>query len=71
MKITQGITKVAKIISRRDNISLDEAIEIVQETAEELNNMMAEDDCGLDELYDIIQDNLGLEPDYFDDLVEL
>ena len=67
-KITKS-NRVVKIISRRDEISLDEAQEIVQDTADEIAAEMANDEFGYDSITGIILNNLGLEPDYIEDLV--
>jgi hypothetical protein len=62
-----GVHRVARILSRRDGLSLDEAIEIVLETQKEL--IAAAELGDLEGTYDIMSDNLGLEPDYIDDLI--
>ena len=62
-----GVLKVAQIISRRDDISLDEAIEEVEMCKADLLQHIEEGD--LLDAEDCILDQLGLEPDYLDDLV--
>ena len=59
------LKELAKMIAKRDNISLNEAQIIVGETAEEINSAITRGDS-YDEVMDIIQYNLGLEPDYID-----
>ena len=59
------LKELAKLISKRDNISLNEAHIIVEDTAMEINTAIARGDS-YDEVMDIIQYNLGLEPDYID-----
>ena len=59
------LKELAKLISKRDNISLNEAHIIVEDTAMEINIAIARGDS-YDEVMDIIQYNLGLEPDYID-----
>ena len=59
------LKELAKMIAKRDNISLNEAQIIVGETAEEINSAIARGDS-YDEVMDIIQYNLQLEPDYID-----
>lgn len=60
-----NLNDLTKLISRRDNISLNEAHIIVEDTAMEINTAIARGDS-YDEVMDIIQYNLGLEPDYID-----
>ena len=59
------LKELAKMIAKRDNISLNEAHIIVEDTAMELNAAIASGDS-YDEVMDILQYNLGLEPDYID-----
>lgn len=59
------LKELAKLISKRDNISLNEAHIIVEDTAMEINTAIARGDS-YDEVMDILQYNLGLEPDYID-----
>lgn len=60
------MNKVVKILMERDGMSKDEAIELVEETRDEI---LA---CGGgDEAWDIIEDNLGLEPDYIFDILDI
>lgn len=56
---------VVKILMERDNITEQEAIDLVRETKEELMNNPCSDGA------DIIMDNLGLEPDYIMDILEI
>jgi hypothetical protein len=62
-----GVHRVAQIISRRDNEPLDDCIEEVLTTQREL--LAAIERGSLEECYDILIDNLGLEGDFLDDLV--
>lgn len=59
------LKELAKMIAKRDNISLNEAHIIVEDTSMEINTAIARGDS-YDEVMDIIQYNLGLEPDYID-----
>lgn len=59
------LNELAKMIAKRDNISLNEAHIIVEDTAMEINTAIARGDS-YDEVMDILQYNLGLEPDYID-----
>jgi hypothetical protein len=54
---------VVKILMERDNMTEQEAIDLVRETKEELMNRPCSDGA------DIIMDNLGLEPDYIMDIL--
>lgn len=60
-----NLNDLTKLISRRDNISLNEAHIIVEDTTMEINTAIARGDS-YDEVMDIIQYNLQLEPDYLD-----
>jgi len=57
-----GIKRVAEIISKRDSIPIKHATELVEETAELLNERPWDAE-------DILADNLGLEMDYIFDLL--
>lgn len=54
---------IVKILMERDNMTEQEAIDLVRETKEELMNRPCSDGA------DIIMDNLGLEPDYIMDIL--
>lgn len=54
---------VVKILMERDNMTEQEAIDLVRETKEELMNNPCSSGA------DIIMDNLGLEPDYIMDIL--
>lgn len=60
------MNKVVKILMERDGMSEDEAIELVEETREEI--LACE---GSEEAWDVIEDNLGLEPDYIFDILDI
>ena len=57
---------VAKIISKRDGITMTEALEMVNDTLDEMEEALA--DGRMYEVEEILADNLGLEPDYILDL---
>ena len=59
------MNKVVKILMERDGITEQEAQEMVQETV----NMMDECDYDLVECEDIMMSDLGLEIDYFFDIL--
>lgn len=66
-QVHYGVAKVAEIISRRDNEPIDDCIAHVLEVQRQL--FRAAEDGDLDGAYDVLNDELGLEPDYLDDLV--
>lgn len=60
-----GVRRVAKILCARDGISMEEAIERIEQTREE----MAECEYAPFECEDIMMSNLGLEMDYIFDIL--
>ena len=56
---------VVKILMERDGMEEQEATDLVRETKEELMNSRCYDGA------DIIMENLGLEPDYIMDILEI
>ena len=61
-----GQRKVAEILCRRDGMTMEEAMELVEMTAVEITG------CDyIVEVEDIIMNNLGLELDYVFDIIEL
>lgn len=56
------IEELIKMISRRDSISEEEAREVVQVAAVDMETAFYNGDLGLAE--EILKQNLGLEPDY-------
>ena len=67
MKITEQ-NPVVMLIVRRDDIPIDEAIEQVQQVADDMYNAIIN---GSGDPEDIIQSELGLEPDYIFDILEI
>jgi hypothetical protein len=63
-RMNDGKKKVAEILVNRDGNTYEEAIVRVDEVVYLLKN---EDD--IDRCYDILADELGLEPDYLNDLM--
>lgn len=61
-----GRKRVAEILCRRDGITMDEAMELIEQTADEIDSC-----CYSDEVEDIIASNLGLELDYLFDILEV
>lgn len=71
MKTTpKGIEKVAKIIARRDGISMEDAIDEVTNCAEEMASAI-ENGAGIEDVYDMIMDDLGLESDYIEEMLDM
>lgn len=60
----RDLEELALLIARRDAISYEEAMDIIRETAAELEIAFMNGD--LYEAEDIMADMLGLEPDYLD-----
>lgn len=58
------LEELAKMIAKRDNITYNEALIAVRDTAAEMEQAFF--DGSLDEVEDILRLNLGLEPDYLD-----
>ena len=56
---------VVKILMERDGMEEQEATDLVRETKEELMNSRCYDGA------DIIMENLGLEPDYIMEILEI
>lgn len=61
------MNEIINILMRRDSISRNEAINIVEECIEELNGAVEHGDYN--EAEDIVAANLGLEPDYLINLL--
>jgi hypothetical protein len=66
MEVTMETIK--EILVRRDNLTSDEADALISETKEELASL-AHNEGGYEDAVDIIAGNLGLEPDYMDELL--
>lgn len=61
------LKEIAKIIQKRDGISYNEACDIVQECREQIGELMCEErPASVLDFEAIIEDYLGLEPDYLD-----
>lgn len=56
--------EIISILMRRDHLSRKEAVRLIEETREEIENALMRGDCTHDEVEQIIADYLGLEPDY-------
>lgn len=64
------MTDIVKILMERDNMSQEDAEDLLNEAKDEAQEVL-ENDGGLDEIEDILKDYFGLEPDYIFDLVDL
>lgn len=62
-----SVDDIIKLIARRDNISYLEAMNIVNECMEEMENAVL--NANFQEAEDILASYLGLEPDYLDILM--
>ena len=62
----KNLTDLAKLLQRRDGISMNEAWNIIEECQQELNSMFSNGTPSYMEAEDIVADYLGLEPDYLD-----
>lgn len=61
---------IVKILMERDNMSQEEAEDLLNDARSEANSII-ENDEGLDALEEVLSDYFGLEPDYIFDLIEL
>lgn len=66
--MVNSIGELVRLIAHRDGISLNEAWEVVEDTQEELREMIARG-CHLDDIEETLAYNLGLELDYFEILI--
>ena len=62
--------RAVKILMKRDGMSLEEAVELIRQTYEEIQDEILN---GMDvsDVDDIISANLGLEPDYLYDILTI
>ena len=60
--------ELVKLIAKRDGISENEAYEICEQCRHDILHAI-DKNCGIEEVEDILMDWLGLEPDYFMDLM--
>lgn len=63
------MNRVVEIIMKRDCVSKEIATSMVEDTRDEILDALGGTSCV--EVEDIIMDNLGLEPDYLDDILEV
>lgn len=64
-----GVEDIAKLIARRDNISIEEARDSVRQCQMELD-MIVDAGGSLDDAEDCVAFWLGLEPDYIEYLID-
>ena len=62
------MNRIISILMKRDNLSLNEATNLFEEVQKEVMAAIFNGE-GLLVVEDIIADELGLEPDYFEDLL--
>lgn len=62
------MNRIISILMKRDNLSLNEATNLFEEVQKEVMAAIFNGE-GLLAVEDIIADELGLEPDYFEDLL--
>ncbi len=62
------MNRIISILMKRDNLSLNEATNLFEEVREEVMDAITSGE-GLLAVEDIIAGELGLEPDYFEDLL--
>ena len=67
-RMIKNTEEIRNILMRRDNLSYEEANDLIELTIEELKPAIAEID--LEAAEDVMAFNLGLEPDYIEDLIE-
>lgn len=60
------MNRVVKILMKRDGLSKKEATKLVEDTRDELLECTSMDDAD-----EIIMNNLGLEPDYIFDIINI
>jgi hypothetical protein len=56
--------EIINILMRRDHLSRQEALDLYDECQEVILETLAENRCSIDDLEMILEDYLGLEPDY-------
>lgn len=57
--------EIVSILMRRDNMTREDAIDLFLQTEEEIQEAIS-DGASYDDIQDILEYNLGLEPDYLD-----
>ena len=65
----RNLKGLARMLSERDDISLNEAWNMIEECQREINQLFYYGEPSIWQVEDIIADVLGLEPDYIDILM--
>lgn len=60
--------RIVEILMRRDGLPKEEAEFLVKSTLDEIDEAITYG-AGIEEVEDVIMDNLGLEPDYVEELL--
>lgn len=61
---------IVKILMKRDNMSQEEAEDLLDDAKDEAQSLL-EEDGSLEDIECILMDYFGLEPDYIFDLIDL
>lgn len=56
--------EIIQILMRRDHLSREEALDLYDECQEAIWETLGENRCSIDDLEEILEDYLELEPDY-------
>jgi hypothetical protein len=64
------MNKIVEILMERDDMSLEDAEDLLNEAKEEAQNYL-DNDGSLDDIENVLKDYFGLEPDYIFDLIDL
>lgn len=56
--------EIIQILMRRDHLSREEALDLYDECQEAIWEILGENRYSIDDLEEILEDYLGLEPDY-------
>ena len=61
--------EIIQILMRRDHLSRQEALDLYDECQEAILETLAKNRCSIDDLETILDDYLGLEPDYLSEFL--
>jgi hypothetical protein len=64
------MNKIVEILMERDNMSQEEAEDLLSEARDEAEYLL-ENDGQLDDIENVLKDYFSLEPDYIFDLIDL
>lgn len=59
------MNEIISILMRRDHMTREDAIDLIFQTREEIDEAISEE-ASYDDIQDILEYNLSLEPDYLD-----